>query len=316
MRVIKFTKRILSLAAFSIVIFGCENPTDLDNPSDEIKDIEKSYSSVKIENGKPALTIEEREKAIMEQFVKFTSRYRSAKDVSGGYDVGVLPVVAGCPLNSELVKVLLDAEDDTPHDTYQSGNAISWYKDTWGDLIMYYCKVDGRQIAAAGGYFSVVRFCPNVPTSAIAPLSSIQQSHFTFDTEDDGHTRWIEPTTAAIAAPNVVDGHNNFALFLFTYNNPGTVAMPDYGFSYAVLAGYTYSSNGPTDTSLKKFGTGTAYRGLWYLDTEDHDTGDFWSFDAGPAPQLYISKSLKIIYDENGTGPNKKGVDFNYAIVR
>ncbi len=316
MKVNNIVNGIATVVALSIFAFSCEKPTNPNGPTDEIKGIEESYSRLKIENGKVAPIFEEQEREIKEQFIKYTSRYKSARDVSGGYDVGVIPIVAGCPLNSELVKVLADAEDDTPHDSYTSGNAVSWYKDGGGDVIMYYCKVDGRLLAAASGYFTVIRFCPGVPTSTIAPLSSIQQSHLTFDTENGGHTRWIAPTTAEIAAPNIIDGNNNLAFHLLSYNNPGTVAMPDYGFSYAVLGGYAYGASEPSYYSLNKFGTGTAYRGLWYVDTEDNSNNDSWSFDAGPAPQLWIKKTANLIYNNNGTGSQRKGIDLYYAIVR
>ena len=272
---------VLSMGAL-LSLFSCQDQVEHDlSASKQMEKVYSDYSSVKIENGNISLTLEEFKKEAEENLIQFTSRYKSAKDVSGGYDVGVIPVAAGCPLSSELVSVLLNTERDTPHESYHAGSPISWYKDVQDDVIMYFCKVDGRLFTQTGGGFTLVRFGPNVPESSAAPLIKILQGSLRIDLEDgNGYTRLISPTTAATAAPLYIDNNKNLVIPYLSYLIPGNVPYPDLGFSYAVFGGYVYGQ--ASNVYQPKFGGSAVHNGQWYIDTEDDGDNSGLVYHYGP----------------------------------
>ncbi len=236
---------ILGIALSCTIFFGCDKPlgsedSDVASVSKAMEKIETAYyeggdkvESVenydKAETGSSFNTIAKSMKLSEEQYIKFNSRYKSARDISGGYDVGVIPTNQGCPLNSELVKIYLD-NDDGNSKTSESG---SW-NSSWQVLgnakntHMYFCKADGRLFSNSGGTFSVLKLGWNKPDN-VQSLTNLF-----IDCEDTGGQSKFEPGFSD-GAPNYFSNQNLMSYWYVFNNYNSTNAFPDLGMQYGVL---------------------------------------------------------------------------------
>lgn len=246
---------LLGAALAALSLNACKNSENQIEPtsaSKEFKKIETAYyagmEKHETVGGKKGLQtiadqslIDEIIRKGADNYVNFNARYSSARDISGGYDVGVIPTGQGCPLSSEMIRLFVDNEDggsntvenDQPGNTWNS----SWQVVPDGNSEIFFCKIDGRLLNNSGGKFSVLKLGNLKP----ANVSSVNFLYL--DCEDDGGTtRFMgygsinDAQSAQISLPNVVDGAKNLYLYWYVYNNAsGTGAFPDVSFEYGVL---------------------------------------------------------------------------------
>ncbi len=236
-------KNLVFLLAALTFIASCKDG-ELD-PSSEVSEIESSYE--KIETRASREEIDEQLARGRQHLEKYTSRYRSARDVSGaGYDVGVVPATNSCPLSSEMVGFYIDNENKN-NNTRTNGWKGAWTTETGGDSYLRFCKIDGRLLNNMQGTFGVLKLGPNNPSGFREVLL------LSMDNQDSGWTSI--PTGAANAAPNWVDG-DNLRLYFTNFkiaDGATPTAFPNLGFSYGVM--------GWTQLALET--------GQYYTDDED-----------------------------------------------
>ncbi len=274
---------------FAVLAFvsGCKNG-ELD-PSSEVSEIASSYKKIETRASN-----EEIDKQLLrgkEHLEKYTSRYHSARDVSGaGYDVGVVPETSSCPLSSEMVGFYIDNEN-TGNNTRTNGWKGAWTTETGGDSYLRFCKIDGRLFNNMQGTFGVLKLGPNNPTGfqEVRLLS--------MDNQDSGWTSI--PTGASNAAPNWVDGDNlrlHFTQFKIASGATPT-AFPNLGFSYGVM--------GWTALALET--------GQYYTDDEDHNNATSEKIVEGTSGNLVISYEFVRI---NNTSWEVAGTNFRLSKVK
>ncbi len=284
----KTTYNCLPLALGIALLLSSCNGGDLE-PSSEIEKISNSYQ--KIETGASKEEIDAVVKSGKEHMERYTSRYRSLRDVSGaGYDVGVVPTSVSCPLNSEMVVFFIDNENDGAN-TRTNGFKGAWEITGSKDSYLRFCKVDGRVFNNMQGTFAVLKLGPNNPTGFRAV------SMLLMDNQDSGSTSI--PSGASNVSPNYVDGDNLRLVFTnFKLADGATpTAFPNLGFSYGVM--------GWTQLSLEN--------GQYYTDDEDHNNETTEALLEGTGAGQWIPYDLVRI---NNSSFEVAGTNFRLSKVK
>lgn len=276
----------LSVALACFTFFGCERPIGLDDgsspefASEAMEKIETAYyeGAEKVETGTDYATIVKLMKQADIQYVQFNSRHTSLKDISGGYDVGVIPTSRGaCPLASEKVQISIDNEDKNTKTSKSGSWNSSWEVTSGGNTMMYFCKADGRLFSNAPGSFSVLKLGGNKPQN----VKSVTQLFM--DCEDnDAATGFVSNPNDG--APNYVDGNRNLMTYWYVFNNTSGGSFPNLGMEYGVL-GYPQSEISSS---------------IYYTDDEDGNNKNWMKTIEGP-----------IITDPN---PQISAVGISFAI--
>ena len=240
-------RSILCLVAI-FYLASCDNESSVSpqaTATDLIEKIETSYKQggVKIEGFSDGEKIEtsisdlglEKIQAninsqISEKLGKLKDRYRTARTIFAGYDVGVIPNVDACPSWSEYIRFFMDCQDGNSITAWaNSGFFTDGYRGAWSidgnkNVNLVFCRVDGRSLSNSTQFnTAALRLGANQPSNTQGIITR------GFDNEDSNNTNYF----IGDIAPNL--SNSNTTLQFYVYNGNGTPA--DFGFGYGVLGG-------------------------------------------------------------------------------
>lgn len=270
-----YSKSALILATLSLSI-GCSREASI-SPSaltEEISKIETSYKEgdTKIETlytpgaekietkASPALLASI--KARVEEYqMAYKTKFRSARQLFGGYDVGVIPGPGvTCPAWSESIEFYMDNED-TNNMTSATGWVGAWERVGNGDSKHPLCRVNGSDFVPLdlrSGWYGVIRL------GNLMPFWMDYNHYYTVNIDNQDGNNWSSST--GDFAPNVCGPNTTLRVGIYPYSGSGqwaTTEFPDFGFSYGVFS------------SATKFHGANLVRGEFLTDDEDRNNGNY-----------------------------------------
>jgi hypothetical protein len=223
----------------SIMFLGCESPeiSDESSVTEQFKKIETKYQegSTKNENTQTKENRWIASKELTERVKRETAalyatnvkRYSSARTIFNGYDVGVIPEGASCPLWSEFIRFFMDNEDESPSTTGAYWVGAWLVNDSHRNTHAIFCRVDGRLLPENARY-SVLAL-GNQRADAFEGTSEMY-----IDNEDGSNANYSEGDIY----PNISTSNTILYIHSSIENVTATPsAFPDFGFRYAVFSG-------------------------------------------------------------------------------
>lgn len=230
----------------------------------------------------------------------------NAQKTAQNYDIGIIPGANGCPLNSELITVYMDDEDDN-NDNSASGWIGSFVQNR--NTKLRFCRVNGEYFPHLYGVpYAVLQLgaCPPQTTSFVRY----------FDNEDNDNENSASVSAGGSIYPSTMGNapvsftQLKFCLFSPVAPGPGTPTFPDLSVEYGVFA----SSNLP----------GILAAGTLHIDDEDANNENGYDFgyysmqgQTGPIISGSYNTDIHIAKVKSGPPlPNLVSVSLNVSSVK